>query len=427
MYHNLMQLPMPAFPRRTVWITILLGFLLRLWFNLIQHPLGQFLFSDMAVYDHRAQHLLHGPLTAWDSFTPVGYPALVALIYALTGGSTAAVGFLHAVLGAFTCYLAARVSWRLSENPRLAASVCILMAAYLPFVSYGGLLMSETLSAFLAPASVLLLIRARESPTLGRLSAAGLALSASVVVRPYLALLYPLLGIYFTAAFRPDFRRALRAFSLVVLASLPFFAAAASHNSRLVGRFNLFGTNGGLNFFLAHSEYRTAESRKNPNDKTPDYSITPIPNSWRNKGVFNAPVPLYDDAFFYRKALELIAEHPLRLVRDLRNIKEGLGLGRTRYWPGWQKTWWLLEPFNKAFFWLIGLPGLGLLAYLLGKGRLFRPENSDRLLIGLFWVMTLATLYLFLGDPRVRVPFDPIFAALAADFWLRLKGRIIRP
>jgi hypothetical protein len=29
----------------------------------------------------------------------------------------------------------------------------------------------------------------------------------------------------------------------------------------------------------------------------------------------------------------------------------------------------------------------------------------------------LATLYLYLGDPRLRVPFDPLLLALAVDAW----------
>ena len=29
----------------------------------------------------------------------------------------------------------------------------------------------------------------------------------------------------------------------------------------------------------------------------------------------------------------------------------------------------------------------------------------------------LATLYLYLGDPRLRVPFDPLLLALALDAW----------
>lgn len=410
-----MKLPTPVFPKAFVAGLTAGGFLLRLWFNLVQHPLGAFLFSDMRTYHQRATNLLSGNLGPWDTFTPVGYPAFIALLYGFSGNSTIIVGIAHAFLGAATCWLAACVAWRLNHHRIGTILIAAFSAFHLPLLSYGGLLMTETLSTFLATLFIFLFIRARECPAAGRWMAAGVILAISVLVRPYMALLYPLLGIYFWSVFRPDRKKAAKSLFVVLLAASPFFAASAIHNSWLVGRFNLFGTNGGLNFFLAHSDYRTAETQSGGKI---DYSITPIPNSWRNRGVFSSPTPLYEEAFFYRKAFSIIAGKPSRLFTDLRNLKEGLGLGKTRFWPGWQTKWWLLEIFNKSFFWLIGLPGLVFLSVSLVKKKLFTPEHADDLLVGLLWAVIVTTLYAFLGDPRVRVPFDFVFAALALKAWI---------
>src|SRR4051812_9139895 len=71
--------------RRTAPIAV---FLVALWVRLRfveEHPPGLYVVSDMEFYDRRADHLLSGGLTIWDTFTPVGYPALLALIYAVIG------------------------------------------------------------------------------------------------------------------------------------------------------------------------------------------------------------------------------------------------------------------------------------------------------------------------------------------------------
>ena len=39
----------------------------------------------------------------------------------------------------------------------------------------------------------------------------------------------------------------------------------------------------------------------------------------------------------------------------------------------------------------------------------------------------VATLYLYLGDPRIHVPFDPFFLVLGVAGATRLWRRLIRP
>lgn len=44
-----------------------------------------------------------------------------------------------------------------------------------------------------------------------------------------------------------------------------------------------------------------------------------------------------------------IVMQPSRIVTDLKNVTEGLGLGRTGYWPSWEKYRYLQEAFRKPF------------------------------------------------------------------------------
>ena len=101
------------------------------------------------------------------------------------------------------------------------------------------------------------------------------------------------------------------------------------HNSGLRGRRTGLATNGGLNFFLAHTPYRGATYREG--DFT--HHITPIRNDLYYKRDFDSPVPFYDEEFFYRKGIEAAVERPVRLVQALNNLPELMGLGRQSYWP----------------------------------------------------------------------------------------------
>src|SRR5438552_18500954 len=82
------------------WGLFAVGLALRLWFNFGVHRPFDFVFSDMWVYDHRAEDLRTGQLGPWDTFTPPGFPALLAALYAWFGPRPAAVPLLQAVLGA---------------------------------------------------------------------------------------------------------------------------------------------------------------------------------------------------------------------------------------------------------------------------------------------------------------------------------------
>jgi 4-amino-4-deoxy-L-arabinose transferase-like glycosyltransferase len=416
-----MELPTPAFPRKTVLSFTLAGLALRLWFNLLQHPLGKFIFSDMGVYDQRAQNLLSGHLGPWDTFTPVGYPAFLAVFYALTHRNLTVVAVIHALMGAAVAWLVARISWRLNRSPAAAVAVCVLAASYLPLVSYGGLIMSELPYCFFTTLTVLLVIRARENPSRLRLVQAGLCLAFTTWIRPQMLLFYPFLPVYFFAAFRPDRKKALKISAAVFASAAPLILIAAVYNSILLRRPAGLGSNGGLNFFFAHSEYKTAETKI---DGRVVYSITPIPNGVHYTKLFSSEIPLYDEAYFYRKGLGEIAARPSRILTDFKNVTEGLGLGRTGYWPGWEKYRFLLEAFRKPFFWVIFLPASAGLLLAAFRKRLFNPEGADRLLLALMLVSALLTLYLFLGDPRMRVTYDPLLFVMAADFFAVFLDRL---
>ena len=100
----------------------------------------------------------------------------------------------------------------------------------------------------------------------------------------------------------------------------------------------------------------------------------------------------------------------------------GLGLSGLAYYPGWIIHEELLRFFSRAFFWVALLPA-GLHALVLVRTRAF-GDSSTHVLAWLVIAQAIATLYLFLGDPRVRLPFDPIVLAVAADACSRVLSTV---
>jgi 4-amino-4-deoxy-L-arabinose transferase-like glycosyltransferase len=398
-----------------------LGAAVRLAFVLGLHRPGDFVFSDMWVYDHRAHNLLSGDLGPWDTFTPCGYPAWLAFVYSF--GGPVLVGVLHALMGGLCAALTHRIALRMWPGEIAPLAAGLATALHLPLVFYSGLLLTEGPSALMVVLTTWLLLLAMERKWAGGLLLAGLSLGVAAVVRPNLLVFYLLLPIWLWRQLPR--RRAALAFLLIVAGSTPPIVGAAVHNTRLLGAPSLLGTNGGLNFYLNFSEVRTIRYR----DTRQDHAITPIPNLLRYEQDERSQVPFYDDGYYYHRGLDKIAERPLRALRALRNIPDGLGVGSLGYWPGWKGCDRLLRDFGVAFFWLVIFPALAwVLTLTLGR-RLWKPELRIQLLLTLWIASSMLVMYLFLGDPRIRVPFDPLLWLLATDAYhaliLRLRSLMV--
>ena len=397
------------------------GLIVRLVFVWRFHPPGDFVFSDMWVYDQRARSLLSDGSNAWDTFTPVGYPALLAAIYAL-GGSASIIGVLQALLGAATAALTATLALRIFRRPALAWVVGLAGALHLPGVLYTGYLLTETVFAFLVVVACWLLVWSVDGPSrrASTLSAAalGLVLGAAAAVRPNLLLFLPAvpLLLWLGSGFR--WRHALLGFAVVLVGfSLPV-GAAAVRNSRLLGRPASLGTNGGLNFYLNLADVRGVRFR----ERRTTHRITPIPNLVRfprDEDEEAVRVPFYDDAHYYQRGLALLRDQPSRLVeRGASNMVEAAGIGRQGYWP--QPDTRLTRMHRRAFFIAALLPSLAGALLLAARRRWATRENLALLAAAGLVLSNLVTVFFFLGDPRMRVPFDPLVLLLAAAGYLWL-------
>jgi 4-amino-4-deoxy-L-arabinose transferase-like glycosyltransferase len=399
-----------------LWVLFFASFVPRLVFVTVVHPPGDHITSDMGVYDLRAMHLMSGELGPWDSFTPAGYPAFLAML----GREFALIGIVQAALSALTVVLTYKLAMEICRHQKVALLAAIAIALHLPMVLYSGLILSETLFSFLLVLASYLLVRSASKPSLWWAACAGVALGLAAVVRPNLLLVFPFVPVFFFFGLGRAVGKVV-GYSVVVLAIVLVPVAVHSwHNTRLVDRWVPTSTNGGLNFYLNFAEIKSIKFKEG----SYTHHITPVPNVIRYDEDEHVDRPFYDDRYFYSAALRLIADEPTRLLKWFWSLKEALGLGRQDYWPSWPpwRIWLGVE--SRAFTFLFVLPGLFGLVLLFRRRVPFREAGAGWLWITALIVGNLVAAGVYLGDPRLRVPYDPFFAIAAGVAYLELVQRL---
>lgn len=404
-------------PERHAWLLLVLflvALVPRLQFAVEEHPPGLYLVSDMAIYRERAVRLLDGPRDVWDTFTPPGYPALIALIFAALGRDDALVGWAQAALGAATVTLAFLLAHRVSRSAVAALGAFAVLAIYPPLVLYTGLFLTETTCAFLVTLFVVAFTAAVERERAPAAVLAGVAFAAGAAVRPNLLLALPFLAVV-VMTLRRD-RRITRAAAITVLAALPILACASAWSSRLANRPVALATNGGVNFYLAHAHVRAVRFPEGD----PIREISTYQSRTRAAPIEVVTLHAHEDAAFYARGLAALRRDPFELVRALGAVLDGLGLGHLGgrenppYWPGWMGHDAALGGWLRAMLALGTFPAMAHAAWLARGRALLRPDQVPRLVVLALFASVVATLYVFLGNPRVRVPFDPLLVTLAA-------------
>jgi hypothetical protein len=212
--------------------------------------------------------------------------------------------------------------------------------------------------------------------------------------------------------------------------ALPVLLLASARTSMLAGRPAFLATNGGLNFFLARAPYRSVAL-------APDDAITGV-SGYRNRALYTEVFDAtshhaWDERWFYAQGARTIAERPLAaLEASLGNLDQGLGLGRMGawpeqgFWPGWMGHDTAMNAFARAAFWLAWLPVLLLATRLELTGALGTTRGGPRTLLLLPVLSVVAALLVFIGDPRVRVSFDPLALAVASEAYVRAARYLVR-
>ncbi len=176
---------------------------------------------------------------------PVGYPALLAPLYAAFGASSAWAMVLGAALGALAAPMAFVLARPWGRGAAIAAGM--IVALHPALVPYAAAMMTEAIAGAGLLAAAAIVSRESKRPTLA-LASAGIVLGIVTLVRPQCVLLAPVLG--FLARGGERLPRRLASAALVTALALASCAPWTIRNCVAMKRCALVSVNGGWNLLI---------------------------------------------------------------------------------------------------------------------------------------------------------------------------------
>lgn len=425
--------------------------LVRMHWNAVAHPPGDYVYSDMNGYVTRADGALRNPWAPAEyyGFYPWGTHALLAgLQVALGKHAWPAIGQVFAVMGALVVVLGYLVARRVSRTTWVAPAVGLVLVFDYPLVSLGGYLLSEIPFAVGLGAATWMLVRLVDDGRSRDAWLAGIAISFALVMRPQILLSVALVfGFWLvTRKLAPSVVGKLRLRHFVI-AAIPIALVLAVSAIRLhhhTGRLGLISENGTFNqvFGRCHNVKITALPDRPGRSRT---SFGPPPLIQLSKRDVNAPGEwpqldaLSEEHFFYhgyiadkevlsgfmqqcieaggwRKQAEFALVHVLMLWRY--NI----------IWPDSGKRQWqeVARRWGRIHLWAFAVPAV-LMMFIVFVPH-WHGNRRERAAPGkLAWVAlhlwaAFATAALYFGDVRLRTPYDPVILLLALEGAAMLGG-----
>ncbi|MHB1461305.1 MAG: ArnT family glycosyltransferase [Armatimonadota bacterium] len=206
--------------------------------------------ADALDYHNLAMQLLREH-SYGSTYRVPAYPALLALVYAVTGPNLPAVYLVQAMLFVASLVLVYTIAYKLVRKETtslIALAVCILWP---PFWRSLTDVLTETLALFLVTATVWQILSCIEKASVGRCLAAGILLAMATLCKavmiPYI-LIAALLVLMPKGAKKPNWAGA---FILLVAASV-CLGAWTVRNYRVTGEIIPVATGGGFNFWLGN-------------------------------------------------------------------------------------------------------------------------------------------------------------------------------
>jgi 4-amino-4-deoxy-L-arabinose transferase-like glycosyltransferase len=258
--------------------------------------------GDGIYYDTLARRLAHGNGYTWlwpdgavtyAAHYPVGYPAILAAVYAVFGGSLVLAMLANAAVGSAGVAAMHRLALH-AMPPRHALAAALVVAVHPALVPYTAAVMTEGVTAALLVVGAACAAAARDGGPWFRV-AAGVVMGVATLVRPQCLLLAPVLGALSVAGggeWLAARRRAMGAavvMGTAVLCCLPWTA----RNCLRMERCTLVSVNGGWNLLIG------AQTQNG------SWSEVAVPEACRE--VWGEAAK---DACFERAARETISAHP---------------------------------------------------------------------------------------------------------------------
>jgi hypothetical protein len=242
---------------RPLILVLLLGLTFRILFVTIHQ---RSLFSDEKEYDKLAFNLASKADYAYDinptAYRPVGYPAMVGLVFFVAGHEVMVIKILQVVCDAFVSILLFLLLADMPSRARLYAA--LLWAVFLPAIFYTSLLLSETVFTFGFVVGIWLLAR-HDLTSRMTLFLLGAVFGLLTLVKPTVAVFGGVLLFLL-----PQINLRLNQLLLIAAAFFLVLSPWLARNYVTFGRMTLT-SNGGINLMIGNNPASTG-AYKYPSD-----------------------------------------------------------------------------------------------------------------------------------------------------------------
>ena len=385
------------------------------------HKPQDYVYSDMSSYLDSAKQIAdwHG-LDAYTTFQPQGVHLLLAVPLAILGDGRAGLWGATAiwwVLAAATPFFA----WRLARvllTPAAAALTALFVAIWPLTVTDAGYYLSESPGLAFLLASLWLGYEAQRRigrPALLLGALAGALGAAAVAIRPQ----YLLNLVIVAVPFLPRRRLNVRAAGGFAVTAVALLIGVCAFNTAIAGRPTTLSREGGVTFFIGQCHVRHVDVTA----ATTRWTVEPPPYVQNGGYVYSfRGVPIWDDAFFYRRGLDCLehdpAHWPVHAARMLADMT-----ATSNPWPQvGQPTLSTVIDWTNTVYGYGLLPLVILLAFVRIVRRVPTASGEKALLAHLLCFVPVALVYF--GDPRFRSTYDVFGFALLATALTGLPGRI---
>ena len=378
-------------------------------------------------YDWFAQRVAQGDLLRGLPFPfPPLYVYFLAFLYKVFGHNLLLPLILQAltgVLSLFLCYLIAKRSFSRMEGYLVLG----FGSLYGTLIFFGGMLVPVSLAIPLILGSLLLLLVAKENPSLGKFVGAGSLLALSALARGFTLIFFPLALGWIAVSFRRERRKPLLYPLSFCLGLLLILSPVVLRNHWVGGDTVLISSDWGVNFFIGNSPHA--------------------------QGAFQAPPFMDDSQMGLLKDSQRLAE--ISLGRELRPSEA------SRYWfaqgitfmkshPGaylrlllrkFLLSWQGHEPcnitdyyfFRSRFFSVLNFPlaSFGVIAPLAFLGIVLSARRWRSLsILYLYMGSVLLSLMIFFVTARYRLMMVPVLLLFSSHsvcwFFQRVKRRQVK-
>lgn len=410
-----------------VFITALL---VRVHWNLVAHPPGDFIYSDMSGYISRADQAMRDPWAPreYSGFYPWGTHVLIAGLQMLFGKANwPAVGSVFALMGALVATFGFLVARRTSRARWVAPAVGLVLVCDYPLISLGGYFLSEIPFALGLTIGTWGLLRMVDHGRVRDAWIAGSAIAFAFVMRPQILASVALLFVLWLCARKvyPKLRVALLVHAAIPIALAMGFSAVRLHHH--TERWGLICENGLFNqvFGRCHCTVIFALPDGKGHSRT---TFGPPPLiQMRRLGVKTGEWPQLDPVldvnlyfFGYIADREIMRGYIDQCIEKSGWLKQAefalvhvLMLWKYNVlWPdsgskGYRSA---AETWRTLHNWTVAIPAV-LVMFVA-----FVPRRHPKLAVvalHLWAVLIVAALYF--GDARLRAPYDPIIVLLAFE------------